>query len=266
MSDLITRAKNLKLQYNKSSQLTPDVFNSLVDLIISNLVVANPSETAISIRNKLQTLFGDDRLDVSAIKNIVSGGAGTAETPESIRDKLQSLQSFSRLDATAIKNLIAANITYATSPSTTVSVQTIIDQILQSIQLIITDGNGDKFLNDKGEYIFVDWSVIANKPTKTSDFTNDGSDSTDVYVEMTELLELLANVGSSGYYANFGDGTATTFSFSHQLDTKDLTVQIYEVSTGQQVRMQINISTVSIINVSCNTPPTTNQYRIVVKK
>lgn len=242
--DLLTKAKNLKLQYHKSSKLTPDVFNSLVDLILSNLVVANSGETAVSIRNKLQTLFGDDRLDVSAIKNLTTdtGEPFAAETPESIRDKLSELVAFDRLDASAIKNLIAANITYATSESSVVSLQTIIDQILAVSSIVIKTGDGNKFLNDHGDYVFINWSVIEGKPTKTSDFINDGEDGSSPFVTQTELETALSVTSNDKNYLHIQGVPSDTWVITHNMNKMPTVVVIDSAGTCVEGSVQYSLS------------------------
>lgn len=58
--------------------------------------------TATLVRDLLQSLLGDARLDSSAIKNLNLVGY---QTPSQLRDALQSLIGNDRLNATAIKNL-----------------------------------------------------------------------------------------------------------------------------------------------------------------
>lgn len=70
---------------------------------------------------------------------------------------------------------------------------------------------------------------------------------------------------------NVGDGVASTFTVNHTLNTQDLIVQIKDTSDGYK--------DISPASVNCKSPttstitldfgaevPTTNQYRIVIKK
>ncbi len=61
--------------------------------------------TGAAVRDLLQTLAGDARLDASAIKNLPSGGGDLSATE--IRDSLQTLIGDARLDAVAVKNIMA---------------------------------------------------------------------------------------------------------------------------------------------------------------
>jgi hypothetical protein len=46
------------------------------------------------------------------------------------------------------------------------------------------------FYNDKGEWAEIDWSLITNKPTNTSDFINDG-DGSSRYVTINEIQSIV---------------------------------------------------------------------------
>lgn len=62
--------------------------------------ITGSPDTAEQIRDKLQTLIGVNRLDASAIKNIID-----QLTADQIRDLLETLTGTNRLDASAIQNL-----------------------------------------------------------------------------------------------------------------------------------------------------------------
>ena len=60
----------------------------------------------VTVRDKLQELSGNDRLDASAVKNLPAPTAPVSpETGITIRDKLETLQGVSRLPASAIQGL-----------------------------------------------------------------------------------------------------------------------------------------------------------------
>lgn len=64
--------------------------------------------------------------------------------------------------------------------------------------------------------------------------------------------------------ANIGDGTATQFTVTHNLNTVDLTASLREVSTNQLVICDIQTVDVNSIKLLFATAPTLNQYRITV--
>ena len=74
------------------------------------------SETADTIKTKLETLAGTDRLSATAIKDLPS--STSADTAAQIRDKLAGLAGNARLDATAVQNLPVVVPSIYVSPST----------------------------------------------------------------------------------------------------------------------------------------------------
>lgn len=63
----------------------------------------------------------------------------------------------------------------------------------------------------------------------------------------------------------YGDGAATQYDFTHNLNTRDLLVQVYETTgTFRQVEVEIQYLTVNSVRVIHKTAPALNAYRIVV--
>jgi hypothetical protein len=71
---------------------------------------------------------------------------------------------------------------------------------------------------------------------------------------------------TGGYAVNIGDGTATTFTVTHNLNTKDVTVELIEVSTGETVYADTTRPTVNTLSIVFAVAPTAAQYRVIVKK
>jgi hypothetical protein len=81
-------------------------------------------------------------------------------------------------------------------------------------------------------------------------------------------LKLAAWVGKVGRFeANFGDGTATAFTITHNLSSKDCVAEVRRVSDDAKVGVDVAYSGVNALVVTtAPTVPTTNQYRVVVKR
>lgn len=73
-----------------------------------------------------------------------------------------------------------------------------------------------------------------------------------------------SRVYKKGY--SFGDGVATSFTFNHNLGQFYTLTQIQKVSTGETVQMQIVNTSANQIIISCNTAPSTNEYRVTIIK
>lgn len=98
----------------------------------------------------------------------------------------------------------------------------------------------------------------------TQSETDTGTD--DARIVTPLKLKTLLDNRTGGFAANLGDGTATSFTVTHNLNTKDVTVELVEVSTGETVYADTARPTVNTITVTFAVAPTTNQYRVVIKK
>lgn len=94
--------------------------------------------------------------------------------------------------------------------------------------------------------------------------TNAGTDDTRIVTPL-KLKTFFDNV-VGGFAANIGNGVANSFIVTHNLNTLDVTTNLIEVSTGNQVITDISHTSVNSVTVNFFNAPTTNQYRIIIKK
>ena len=67
------------------------------------------------------------------------------------------------------------------------------------------------------------------------------------------------------YAANVGDGSATSYTVSHNLGTKDVTVAVYDNSSPYaEVICDVQHTSTTAITLLFSVAPTSNQYRVVV--
>lgn len=67
------------------------------------------------------------------------------------------------------------------------------------------------------------------------------------------------------YAANFGDGSATSYTITHNLGTRDVTVAVYRNSGNyDEVFCDVEHTSTSAVTLKFTTAPTSNQYRVVV--
>ena len=67
------------------------------------------------------------------------------------------------------------------------------------------------------------------------------------------------------YAADVGDGTATSYTITHSLNTKDVTVAVYDNSSPYaEVICDVQHTSTSAITLLFSVAPTSNQYRVVV--
>jgi hypothetical protein len=81
----------------------------------------------------------------------------------------------------------------------------------------------------------------------------------------TGELQFASGYGVRKFAQSIGDNSATTFTVTHNLDTKDVTVQIFENgSSHAQVEADVEHTTVSAVTIKFAVAPSTDEYRVVV--
>ena len=82
---------------------------------------------------------------------------------------------------------------------------------------------------------------------------------------LTNTVAIDSTVVVSKYAANVGDGSATSYTITHNLGTRDVIVSVYEASGSYaEVICDVNHATTSTITLLFSVAPTLNQYRVVV--
>ena len=74
-----------------------------------------------------------------------------------------------------------------------------------------------------------------------------------------------AYVADRKHKASIGDGTNTAYSVTHNLNTTDVIVQLYDVSSGDTVYADVERSGVNAIEVSFGAAPASNDVRVLIQ-
>jgi hypothetical protein len=74
----------------------------------------------------------------------------------------------------------------------------------------------------------------------------------------------LASTFCKKYAANFGDGSSTSFTITHNLGTKDVIVQFRKNSDDAVEEFAVVATSTTQITVTCNSAPASNAYRVIV--
>jgi len=68
------------------------------------------------------------------------------------------------------------------------------------------------------------------------------------------------------YVTSIGNGSATSYTVTHNLNSKDVIVQLYDVSSFDTVIADVVRTSVDVVTVDFSTAPTTNDIRVLVQK
>ena len=66
------------------------------------------------------------------------------------------------------------------------------------------------------------------------------------------------------YAEDVGDGTATTFTVTHGMNTRDAIIQVYDTVTFEDVLVDVARPTVNTVGLTFAVPPAANAYRVVI--
>jgi hypothetical protein len=82
---------------------------------------------------------------------------------------------------------------------------------------------------------------------------------------LTNTVAIDSSVVVSKYATNVGDGSATSYTITHNLGTRDVIVSVYESSGSYaEVICDVNHATTNTITLLFSVAPTLDQYRVVV--
>jgi hypothetical protein len=107
-------------------------------------------------------------------------------------------------------------------------------------------------------------SVLGVSRIATQAEVNTGTNDT-AYVTPLKLVTYLSNA-VGGFAANVGNASATSFALTHNLGTRDVTVLIYDNATYEQVYADVVMTSTTVVTVTFAIAPSSNAYRVVIKK
>ena len=82
---------------------------------------------------------------------------------------------------------------------------------------------------------------------------------------LTNTVAIDSAVVVSKYAASVGDGAATSYTVTHNLNTRDVIVTVYDNSAPYaEVITDVAHTTVNTVTIAFSVAPTSNQYRVVV--
>ena len=114
------------------------------------------------------------------------------------------------------------------------------------------------------------WTVVqSNIDLATAAATDGGSvkgisgyDSADFAVNANGWVQL----ATKQYVTSIGNASATSYTVTHNLNSKDVMVQLYDVSSDDTVIADVVRTSVDVVTVDFSTAPATNDIRVLVQK
>lgn len=157
-------------------------------------------------------------------------------------------------DVSITNNLVVGGNLTVNGTVTTVNTETIL--LADNIITLNSNATGTPTENagvevERGDLanVFIRW----NETTDRWEFTNDGTNYS------------VIPVGSDSHYATFIGG-ATSIPVTHNLNTQDVRVELYDVSTAETVYSDIVRTSVNVVTISFTVAPTAASIRVLISK
>ena len=89
---------------------------------------------------------------------------------------------------------------------------------------------------------------------------------TTVYQNIATENYVNTQIGNNSFAASIGDGTNTSYTVTHNFNSKDVIVQLYDNSTFDTVYADVLRDTVNTVVVTFTVAPTANDIRVLITK
>lgn len=92
------------------------------------------------------------------------------------------------------------------------------------------------------------------------------ADRTVTLPDATGTVALTSDITGRFFVTSIGDGSATSYTVTHNLGTKDVIVQLYDTSSDDTVIADVVRTSTSVVTVSFGSAPSSNDIRVLVSK
>ena len=153
-------------------------------------------------------------------------------------------------------NLIVSGNLTVSGTVTTVNTETI--NLADNIFTLNSNATGSPSENAGIEIERGDSTNVALRWNETNDvweLTKDGSN-----------YKTIQNIQESTFAASIGDGSATSYTVTHNLGSRDVVVQLYDNSSYDTVFADVTRTNTNTLTIAFGSAPTTNDIRVLVTK
>ena len=98
-------------------------------------------------------------------------------------------------------------------------------------------------------------SLRWNETNDVWELTKDGSN-----------YKTIQNIQESTFAASIGDGSATSYTVTHNLGSRDVVVQLYDNSSYDTVFADVTRTNTNTLTIAFGAAPSTNDIRVLVTK
>jgi hypothetical protein len=109
-------------------------------------------------------------------------------------------------------------------------------------------------------------AITADVDDSTVQVGASGIEVKDSGVTQAKLDSTLESKIVNAYKAVVGDGTATSFTVTHNLASEDLICSAWQVSTGMHVECMMTITNSNTVTVGAFPAPSTNDLKVIIQK
>lgn len=189
-------------------------------------------------------VLGTDTLTISGTSNeietSVSGDTITVGLPN---------------DVTIGNNLIVTGNLTVSGTQTIVNTETI--ELADNIIVLNSNATGTPSENAGIEVERGDSSNVALRWNESDDdweVTTDGSNYYNI------------STAADSFKTSIGDGSATSYTVTHNLGTRDVLVELYDASSYETVIADVTRTSTSVVTIAFTVAPTSNDIRVLIRK
>ena len=287
-----SREVSLSIQVDGTTLITSASGVKVKDAGITSTQLASNAITTVKITDNNVTFSKIEDIATMTVIGRVSGGTGNPEEVSIISD-LNNASATNIASGTAVKSYIdttvaGIGILQGSFDASGTSFPTASPTSKGDYWYVTVSGDvGGKMELNVGDVIIAnkdaastttaaDWidlevnrdqattTVLGVVKLATQADVDAGTNTTKVVTPATLKAHLDSRVG--GHAADLGDTTNSSFNVTHTLGTIDVIILVKEKATGETVMADTSTVDINTVNVTFSVAPSSNEYRVIIKK